>query len=259
MLAVLVAQHERPPDVGLPLGDHRPEVDEDDVVGADPAVGRVLEVGLQGVLARAHHPLVPVLRGPEHLRAQVAHRAADLGLPRPRGDEASPPDLGEQLLRALLDPDQLPARMSSSVVGDIRRSSPVTPGTAPDDEGPSATDGDRAARPISPAWSPRGTRGCRPTGAASHSSSPGSSSTPTGTAPRSGWSPPTAAGHRGPSPRGDGDDDVGPAWSPDGRYLALTRSTPGPDPRHRLVLLPVDGPGEPVTLVERDEAIGELA
>jgi dipeptidyl aminopeptidase/acylaminoacyl peptidase len=52
------------------------------------------------------------------------------------------------------------------------------------------------------------------------------------------------------------DSDANPAWSPDGSRLAFTRSTEG---RHRLLVLPVGEPGEPVVLAERPEAIGGLA
>ncbi|GAA4849411.1 S9 family peptidase [Actinomycetospora corticicola] len=53
-----------------------------------------------------------------------------------------------------------------------------------------------------------------------------------------------------------GDADTCPRWSPDGTRLAFTRSVSG---HHQLVVLPVDGPGEPVTLVDRESPIGELA
>ncbi|GLZ56078.1 S9 family peptidase [Actinomycetospora sp. NBRC 106378] len=62
-----------------------------------------------------------------------------------------------------------------------------------------------------------------------------------------------------PRPLTSGDGDANPRWSPDGTRLAFTRSGPGPDGPHQLLVLPVDGPGEPVTLVERASAIGEPA
>ncbi|MEJ2870918.1 S9 family peptidase [Actinomycetospora sp. OC33-EN08] len=62
-----------------------------------------------------------------------------------------------------------------------------------------------------------------------------------------------------PRPLTGGDGDANPRWSPDGTRLAFTRSTPGPDAKHRLMVLPVDGPGEPVQLAERDEPIDEPA
>ncbi|MDL5159929.1 S9 family peptidase [Actinomycetospora termitidis] len=68
-----------------------------------------------------------------------------------------------------------------------------------------------------------------------------------------------ADGDGTPRPLTGGDGDANPRWSPDGTRLAFTRSTPGPEAKHRLMVLPVDGPGEPVVLAERSEAIGELA
>ncbi|MBI2710458.1 MAG: S9 family peptidase [Actinobacteria bacterium] len=55
-----------------------------------------------------------------------------------------------------------------------------------------------------------------------------------------------------------GDDE--PAWSPDGRWLAFTssRKEDKGGTRSTLHLLPVDGPGETVTLADRDESIADL-
>jgi dipeptidyl aminopeptidase/acylaminoacyl peptidase len=52
------------------------------------------------------------------------------------------------------------------------------------------------------------------------------------------------------------DSDANPAWSPDGTRLAFTRSAAG---RHRLLVMPVGEPGEPVVLAERAEPLGGLA
>ncbi|MGH7911822.1 MAG: TolB family protein [Candidatus Dormibacteraceae bacterium] len=52
--------------------------------------------------------------------------------------------------------------------------------------------------------------------------------------------------------------DGQPAWSPDGRRLAFTRKKQGEKeapPEQALLVLHVDGPGEPVTLAHREEAI----
>ncbi|WP_433802073.1 S9 family peptidase [Actinomycetospora sp. CA-084318] len=68
------------------------------------------------------------------------------------------------------------------------------------------------------------------------------------------WLAPADPSDGPPRPLTSGDGDANPRWSPDGTRLALTRSVEG---KHRLVVLPVDGPGEPVTLVERDAPIGE--
>ncbi len=52
------------------------------------------------------------------------------------------------------------------------------------------------------------------------------------------------------------DADANPAWSPDGTRLAFTRSSAG---RHRLLVMPIGEPGEPVVLAERAEPLGGLA
>jgi dipeptidyl aminopeptidase/acylaminoacyl peptidase len=58
-----------------------------------------------------------------------------------------------------------------------------------------------------------------------------------------------------PYPFTGGDNDTSPAWSPDGRRLAFTRNVERGGAT--LLVSPVDGPGETVTLCERDEAIDE--
>lgn len=50
--------------------------------------------------------------------------------------------------------------------------------------------------------------------------------------------------------------DGNPAWSPDGSRLAFTRSDGG---RHRLLVMPVGEPGEPVVLADRPEPVESLA
>ncbi|MFN3219773.1 MAG: S9 family peptidase [Acidimicrobiales bacterium] len=72
-----------------------------------------------------------------------------------------------------------------------------------------------------------------------------------------------ADGSRPPRPLTAGDErDTGPRWSPDGSTLAFTsargRADDG-DRRSSLHLLPVDGPGETVCLVEGAEAFTDLA
>jgi dipeptidyl aminopeptidase/acylaminoacyl peptidase len=58
-----------------------------------------------------------------------------------------------------------------------------------------------------------------------------------------------------PYPFSGGDGDGSPAWSPDGRRLAFTRNLE--DGGAALLVRPVDGPGETVTLCGRVEAIEE--
>ena len=62
-----------------------------------------------------------------------------------------------------------------------------------------------------------------------------------------------------PRPLTAGDGDADPRWSPDGTRLAFTRSTPGPGARHRLVVLPVDGPGEMIDVaVDFSDSVSRL-
>ena len=56
-----------------------------------------------------------------------------------------------------------------------------------------------------------------------------------------------------PFPFTGGDRDGNPVWSPDGRRLAFTRG--GEDGGGSLLVTPVDGPGETVTVCTRDEGI----
>lgn len=66
-----------------------------------------------------------------------------------------------------------------------------------------------------------------------------------------------ADGSSAPFPLTAGERDGQPAWSPDGRRLAFTRRAE--DGRSSLHVLPVDGPGETVTVCVRPEAIGRPA
>ena len=58
-----------------------------------------------------------------------------------------------------------------------------------------------------------------------------------------------------------GDDaDAQPRWSPDGRLLAFTRTAKkGERSETSLLVLPVDGPGEPATIAAGPESIGSIA
>jgi dipeptidyl aminopeptidase/acylaminoacyl peptidase len=63
-----------------------------------------------------------------------------------------------------------------------------------------------------------------------------------------------ADGSSAPFPLTAGDQDGQPAWSPDGRRLAFTRRRE--DGGSSLHVIPVDGPGETVTVCVRPESIG---
>ena len=95
----VVAEHVGPAEVGLPLLEDGPEVQEHDVVRCDRPVRRVLAVRLQGVRPGPDDPLVPVPVHPEHLRGQVPDRFARLGLAHARRDDAVGFHGGEQLDR----------------------------------------------------------------------------------------------------------------------------------------------------------------
>ena len=98
----IVAEYERPPEVGLPAFEDRAEVAEQDVVVGDDPVRRVLPVGLQRVLPRPHDSLVPVAFDTEHLRGQVPDLVGQLRLPNAGSNHAAALDLGEQLRRLIL-------------------------------------------------------------------------------------------------------------------------------------------------------------
>ena len=102
MLARVAAEHERAPEVGLPLIEDRAEVEEHDVVVGDDAVRRVLPVGPQRVLPRPHDSLVPVPLDAEHLRRQIADLVGQLLLTDAGAEHAGALDLGEQLRRLIL-------------------------------------------------------------------------------------------------------------------------------------------------------------
>jgi len=57
--AGIVAKDVGPSEVGFPVLEDGPEVEEQDVVVGDDTVGRVVARGLQGVLAGPHDPFVP--------------------------------------------------------------------------------------------------------------------------------------------------------------------------------------------------------
>ena len=102
VLARVVAEHERAPEVGLPLLEYRTEVAEHDVVAGDDAVRRVFPVRRQGVLPRPHDPLVPVPFDAEHLGGQVADLVGQLPLGDPGAEHAAALDLGEQICRPIV-------------------------------------------------------------------------------------------------------------------------------------------------------------
>lgn len=106
LLDRIVAEHERPPEVGLVLLEDRPEVGEHDVVGADHPVRRILLVRHQCVRPRAHDPLVPVSGRAEQFVRQIADPVADRPLALPWGNQPARLDLREQLGRPRLSLQQ---------------------------------------------------------------------------------------------------------------------------------------------------------
>ena len=95
----VVAEYVGPAEVGLPVLEDGPEVQEHDVVRGDRPVRRVVLVRLQGVRTGAHDPLVPVPADPEHLGGQVPDRVARLDLAHAGRDDAARLDGGEQFGR----------------------------------------------------------------------------------------------------------------------------------------------------------------
>lgn len=76
---VRLGQHKRPSKVGLPRLEHGAQVDEQDVVRRDGAVGRGLLVGKQRVRAAPHDALVPVRLDVVAPRGQLVDLLAQLG------------------------------------------------------------------------------------------------------------------------------------------------------------------------------------
>src|SRR5262245_47048431 len=62
-----------------------------------------------------------------------------------------------------------------------------------------------------------------------------------------------------PRPLTRGDKDSSPAWSPDGTLLAFASARGDKDEEGTLHVMPMDGPGEIVTIATMPEAVGEIA
>jgi dipeptidyl aminopeptidase/acylaminoacyl peptidase len=56
-----------------------------------------------------------------------------------------------------------------------------------------------------------------------------------------------------------GESDASPTWSPDGRFLAFASQRGATDTKHSLHVLPVDGPGEIITISTSSEAFTSLS
>jgi dipeptidyl aminopeptidase/acylaminoacyl peptidase len=68
-----------------------------------------------------------------------------------------------------------------------------------------------------------------------------------------------ADGSSPPQQLTSGDADQSPAWSPDGRFLAFASERGATDTKHSLHVLPVDGPGEIITISTSSEAFTSLS
>ena len=106
MLDRIIAQDERPTEVGLPPLEDRAEVAEHYVVGSDDPVGWVLTEGLQRIRPRTNDALVPMPVDVEQLRRKVPDGVTCFALGDSGDDESTLLDVREQLCCLVLRGEQ---------------------------------------------------------------------------------------------------------------------------------------------------------
>jgi len=98
----VVAEHVGAAEVGFPFLEDRTEVEENDVVGGDGPIRWMLFERLQGVLAGADDPPMPVSGDSEHRCGQGVDLVGQLLLTDAAADHFASLDLVEQLRRLRL-------------------------------------------------------------------------------------------------------------------------------------------------------------
>ena len=103
----IVAEHDRQAEVGLPIAEHRAEVEVQDIVVGERVIRRVRGVRQERVAAGAHDPLVPVRVDVEHFFREREHVVRESALGLAGHDQLAPHALGEQLARSRFGGEQL--------------------------------------------------------------------------------------------------------------------------------------------------------